>query len=244
MKNFVYIIILLFGFESIAQNKTLIEAPKNQNLFEVLSDSLQYVDSNFQFGKVYHADGKSSEVYLNYNLLLSEMHFVVYDSELKKNKILSIANPETIKFIIFGKHLFVYDDKYGYLEVLVNTEIKLLKKEKLVVKADDKSQGGYGAASESSGKTNVSYIKAFNTPFPIGSDGDITAYAEKEIKFYGMKSSAAKSLSSKKNLLGLFAKNQRTTLQAYLDSLNGKWNEEQHLIDFFKYADKIIKENK
>jgi len=225
-----------------AQNKAVVEAPKNKNLFEVLSDSLQYVESNFQWGKVYFNDGKVTEAYLNYNLLLGEMHFILYDKELKKNKVLSIANPETISFIVFGKYVYIYDSKYGYLEVLVNTKVKLLKWEKLIVKAEDNSQSAYGTKSESSGGTNVSYLSGFNTPFPLGSDGNVLANATKEVKYFGLKSKTVKPLSSKKNLISLFPKKHHEELKGYLDSLNGSWNDANNLIEIFKFADKFKNE--
>ena len=234
-------VVILLSLSSFGQNKT-IDVPADKNLREVLANSLQYVEPDFLWGRVLHNDGSVSEAFLNYNLLLGEMHFILLDTETGNDKVLSLANPEAINFITIGKRLFIFDKRYGYMEVLVNGQIKLLKKSKLEIKAGDRPRDSYGYLPESASSSTLNYFGGENFIYAPDREEIIKANTVREDRYYAMKSKSINPLSSKSALFKTSAKKHRDELSSYQNSLKGFWNDEQNLIEYFKFANKLEKE--
>lgn len=226
---------------SAAQSKTEVYIPVNVNLRESLSNTIQYVEPHFLLGMVYLNDGTSSNAFLNYNILLDEMHFIFKDESTGEDRILALANPQSINFVSFGKRLLIHDKKYGYLEVLMNGNIKLLKKRKLEVKSTDQPKDSYGNLSEAAATSTMTSFNGENFHYSPESEKLIQANAIKIEKFYSLKSKIIKPIKSKKSLLKLGSKKNKE-LNNFFDGLTGKWNEEQNLIEYFKLVNKLQKD--
>ena len=219
--------------------KSKIEVPAGKNLREVLSNSLQYVEPDFLLGKVYYKDKSVSEGFFNYNILLNEMHFVIYEKETDTDKILKLANPETVDFITFGKRLFVFDKRYGYLEVIYNGKVKLLKKSTLQVISGDRPRDSYGYLPESAASSSLDYFGGENFIYAPDREEIIKANTKREDRYYSQKAKAIKPITTKKALLSLSSKKHSDELSKFIDDLPGKWNDEQNLFEFFKFANKF-----
>jgi hypothetical protein len=222
--------------------KSQIDVPAGKNLREVLSNSLQYVEPDFLLGKVYYKDKSVSEGFFNYNILLNEMHFVFYDKESDTDRVLSLANPETIDFITFGKRLFVFDKRYGYVEVIFNGKIKLLKKSTLEVVSGDRPRDSYGYLPESAASSKLDYFGGENFIYAPDREEILKANTKREDRYYSQKAKSIKPISSKKSLLSLSSKKHSDELSKFIDDLPGKWNDEQNLFEYFKFANKFENE--
>lgn len=232
-------IIILSSYFALSQQKSQIEVPADRNLREVLSNSLQYVEPDFILGRVVHNDGSVSEAFLNYNILLGEMHFIFMNKETGKDKVLSLANPQDINFISFGKRLFIWDKRYGYLEVLVNGNTKLVKRSKLEIKSGERPRDSYGYLPESASSSNIQYFGGENFIYAPDREEIIKANTFRDDRYYAVKNESVKALTSKKVLFKLVPKSSREELKNYQTSQKGFWNSEDNLIDFFKRVNKI-----
>jgi hypothetical protein len=106
-------------------------------------------------GKVYFKDGLSFTANLNYNALLGEVQFIN-----EKSDTLSLADENSVKFIIIGKDSFYYSN--GYIELITgNDRVKLGVSQKLVV--TDKSKiGAYNQPTARSSITSYSSVAIGN----------------------------------------------------------------------------------
>jgi hypothetical protein len=129
--------------------------PAGQSVNSIVPDSLIFRYPQFVTGKVYFKDGLSFTANLNYNALLGEVQFIN-----EKSDTLSLADENSVKFIIIGKDSFYYSN--GYIELITgNDRVKLGVSQKLVV--TDKSKiGAYNQPTARSSITSYSSVAIGN----------------------------------------------------------------------------------
>ena len=202
-----------------AQNTTSIAVKAGSNIMDVLSTADVFHYPQFTSGKVLFKDGISAEAKLNYNRLLDEMHFID-----PKGDTLAIANEKTIKFIVIDKDSFFYDQ--GYVRLLYGNNVVKLAIKQVWKVVDTKKTGAYNMAS------SVSSISSKSSYFDGRRFHKITVnenvvLSKVEQYYFGDKYNRF-VLANKKNLLMLFAKEQRR-IEMYLKENKVDFNNKDDL---------------
>jgi hypothetical protein len=219
MKNIHLLIMALLPTAiALAQKPETVKIEMNQNVKEVLTNEI-YRYPAFTQGKVYFKDGAPKQALLNYNRLLSEMHFLN-----PKGDTLAIAQPEIINFIEINQDTF-YIDK-AFLEMVVqNKQVKLAKKETIQL-VDRQKVGAYGETN------SAGAIGSFNT---YTNNAQTVQLNTNEVKLYSLQTEfyiADKHnhfiLVTKKNLVNLYAK-QEKDLKTFLQENNTNLHNEEDL---------------
>lgn len=212
---------LLFTITSIvliAQTKKgEIVVSKTDDLKNVLTSKTQYLLDEFVEGTVYYTNGRTSRGMLNYNLLLDEIHFISPDE-----KVLALSEPNTINFISLGRKIFVFNSRYGYMEVAYNGNIKLLIKRKLEVKQKEyEFRGAYGETSTSAsiGSGENAVIRDWS----VSRFGDANTIVEGEVLyteqfFLQDKSKRTNIIANLRPFERIVGKKNRETLREYIKS--------------------------
>lgn len=239
---FVFLAVVLHAGVVSSQVVTSIQAQPKMNLREVLANSLQYIEPDFLLGRVIYNNGEMSQAFLNYNLLLNEIHFIQTDEETGTDRVMSLKNPQDVNFISIGRRLFIYDSRLGFLEILVNGKIKLLKKTSLEVSTKNQPSDAYGPIPITSSTTTVGSFVGENFNFNPDREDILKANTIRTEKYFSQKSSSIRPISTKKALLKLSPKKHHEELSSYLDMLKLRWNDEKNLIEYFKFANTFEKE--
>lgn len=96
----------------------------------------------FTTGRVFLRDGVVSEVRLNYNRLVDEIHFIN-----EKGDTLALANENNLKFVAVGNDTFCYDE--GYIRIVSSGKpVKLAIREIWII-SETRQLGAYGASNNS-----------------------------------------------------------------------------------------------
>lgn len=121
----------------------------------VLSNGFQYLYPNFIQGRVFFDTGEASTAYLNYNILLNEIHFLenqhIENMDMEtENDFLDHAQSlvlDDIEFIVIGKDVFVNTPR-GIMFLVANYDIQLLQYNK-ITQTGTKKTGAYGQEVQS-----------------------------------------------------------------------------------------------
>lgn len=148
-----FLVVQLFIYSVKAQDFFKVKAGEEPK--KAIPATLQYLHPQFQTGKVVFLNGTTSVAQLNYNLLLSEIHFINNNKDT-----LSLANEQLIKEIFVGSQQFIFDAKYGYLliEPAPESLIRLGTKQELRV-TNVERVGGY---QQSLGATSTKSYSSFS----------------------------------------------------------------------------------
>ena len=112
MKKLSLLFLVLSSYSLRSQTDTTYIIKPGENIFDVvlLKDIYRY--PGFIQGSVLFRDGRSVRSRLNYNMLISQVQFIDM-----KGDTLSLAEEETIKYVVIAQDSFCYDD--GYIELMV-----------------------------------------------------------------------------------------------------------------------------
>jgi hypothetical protein len=152
----------------------------------------------FTYGKIIFKSSKLDSALMNYNILLSEMHFI-----RPPHDTLAIANQSDILYVIFKTDTFYCNN--GYLQFKAqNSRLKLAQKQYVKILAIRKSSG-YGMTSSTSAITSVtSFEGAFSTNFNLLMNDEMVL--AKQIDYYFSISLNEFQLFNKGNILKVFSK--------------------------------------
>ena len=132
----------------IAQNRLKIEnidvtQDQDINENELLRNAV-YIFPEFSDGIIYFKNGTANKSKFNYNTLHGEMQF------LDNEKVLSLANPQSVNYVIINKKVFYYMSGTHFAELLLdNDNIKLCVKRSTKL-ADIQAKGAYGTTNVTS----------------------------------------------------------------------------------------------
>ena len=205
------LLLLLLGIightESISQNLTSATIKAGGTVRDVLTPADIFYYSQFIKGKVVFQDGTKSEARLNYSCLVDEMHFI--DA---KGDTLALANEKIVKFILIGQDTFYYNE--GYVrQVASNNIVKLADKRVWKVGSAERI-GAYDNANPSGAITTLtSYNDGEGRRYNLVVNEDIDLRIVNQLYFGDAYNHFV--LASKKNLMMLFPKRQRT-IENYL----------------------------
>ena len=109
---------------------------------DVLPNHEIFFYPEFTTGRVFLRDGIVSEVKLNYNRLVDEMHFIS-----EKGDTLALANEINLKFVAVGNDTFCYDE--GYLRIVSSGKAVKLAIREIWIISETRQLGAYGATNNS-----------------------------------------------------------------------------------------------
>lgn len=185
---------------------------------DVMAFSDIYHYAQFREGQVTFKDGTGATAPLNYNRLLDELQFVAPNGDT-----LSLANEQTIRWIVIGTDTFYYTD--GFVrQMRGSARAKLAIKQTWRI-ADNKKQGGYNTTSSLAASSSRAYFTGGNRMTKLSVSEDVVLEPA-EYYYFGDPYNRF-VLAGKKNLLRLFPKNERQINNFLSDNK----------IDFRKLAD-------
>ncbi|MFO8022609.1 MAG: hypothetical protein R6U65_09105 [Perlabentimonas sp.] len=142
---------ILLSFSAFSQNeRNKVNVSSGDTLNYALSMGMQYIYPEFVEGTVYFDDRSRSKSFLNYNILVDEIHFINaddldYDNIKSEKDFLKIAkklNLKGVDFVIIGQDIF-FNTKSGIMRLIANYDVKLLQKNKVVL-TNETRRGAYG----------------------------------------------------------------------------------------------------
>ena len=150
MKLLLCICIGLFSVPAFAQPGKTYTIKPGENIIKVISVNEIFKYPSFVIGTVIFKDGRNVRSRLNYNSLIGQIQFI----DLKGDT-LSLAEEETVRYIVIGTDSFCYDK--GYIELIIDgSPIRLGKK--VLFKEFEQKPGSYGLSSGTTAAVNLSSI--------------------------------------------------------------------------------------
>lgn len=155
----------------------------------------------FSNAQVFLRNGVVSEVKLNYNRLVDEMHFID-----QKGDTLALDSEHNLRFIVVGNDTFLYDE--GYMKIVSSQQAVKLAIRDIWVISETRQVGAYGSTN-----TSVSML-SFKTMHQDGRLYDLVVNEDiilkKQAKYYFGNSFNQFVIASKANLLMLFPKEEQS----------------------------------
>lgn len=190
---------LLFSTTLLSQETKVIRFNNNRDDRDSILKII-YRYPQFILGTVYFQNGTTTGAYLNYNRYFDEMQYLD-----PKRDTLTIANPETIQYIVVRNDTFYHNR--GYVQrVAGNKNATLSVKDRLKL-LDRQKIGGYGLP------TSAGSVETFNGYYdgtkmnPLKVNEDIVL--QEETTYYFSNSNRGIRQATKKNVLLLFPKHER-----------------------------------
>jgi len=219
-------ILLIFNPFVSAQEKIVVK-PGTSVISYFKQDEI-YKYPKFKSGKVSFQSGSTMVALLNYNILLSEMHFMQPPKDT-----LAISNPAYIKFISIEGDTFYFNDGY-LLYTAQNSKIKLYQKQ--YIKVDDvRKSAGYGTTSSTSAITTLGNLGGGSSHFTHNLVSQEELVLSKRLDFYFsdslnkfypfIKKNILKVYSEDKQKIGEFVKTNKIDFEKGEDAMK--------LFDFF-----------
>ena len=201
--------ILIGNIDLSAQDSTFVTIKTGQNVKDVLTPSDIYHYPQFTNGKVFLRDGSMAVGKMNYNRLYGQMLFINPIGDT-----LALADEKNIKFIVFHRDTFYFDE--GYVRIIADNDFVKLAEKQVWVVADIRKVGTHNRS------TNTVAITSFST-YTDGTDAakskDLILNEDivlrKETQYYFGDKYNHFIRSGKKRLIQLFPKEERS-IENYL----------------------------
>ncbi len=231
------LLIIASSLQSTAQRRTVMELPFNPEMRETLANSLQYLEPDFAMGNISLKDGTLIPTLMNYNILFDEMHFVIDLPRTGEQQIRAITNFDELNFITIGRRMFIYHETHGFLEVLVDGDMQLLKKTRLELKPENRRRDGYGYLPESASLTRIQYLHLGNEDFLHAPDREkiIEGSTVLTETYYSLSDNSLRLINNRRAVQRLLPRVQRNELDAFMETLDGRWSNEDNLVAIFRF---------
>lgn len=212
----------------LAQKRTTVKVKAGNNIMDVLPASEVFSYPQFTNGKVFLRDGSKTEVRLNYNRLVDEMHFVGPSGDT-----LALDNEKTIKYIVIGTDTFYYDE--GYLRLVSTGSLAKLGIQQIWKISDTRQVGAYNTTNNSLSMLSYISMNEGGRLYDLTVNEDIIL--TKIERYYFGDNFNHFVIADKGNLLALFPKEQNS-ISRYLKenkvSFNNR-NDLEKLIQYLKH---------
>lgn len=236
-RYFLWILLCVFSLQSAGQRRTVMELPFNPEMRKTLANSLQYLETDFLMGNISLKDGTLIPTLMNYNILFDELHFVMEDEDTGEEQIRAFTNFDALRFVTIGRRMFIHDRRHGFLEVLVDGDHQLVKKSRLELKAEDRSRDGYGYLPESSSIQRIRYLHLGNEDFLHAPDREkiIEGNTIRTETYFSLSDNSLRMINNRRSIQRMLPRAQRNELEAYMGTLEGRWDEEKNLVSIFQF---------
>lgn len=219
---------LLLHVNNYAQDEQWV-VKNNDNVKEVLGDSVIFMYPRFTPGSVYFRDGKVSKAALNLNLLNGEMQFISLS-----NDTMALADEGTIKYIVINTDTFYYSKVFIEL-VYGNAEAKLGKI--IAIKpVNMKKTGAYEAVSSvSSINSASSFYNTTSSVAKLGGEREIALHKE-TVYFIGDGFNHFLP-AMKKNIYEMF-NTRKTSIETFIKENKIELSKEEDLVKLIDFLGK------
>jgi hypothetical protein len=242
MKTFILSVCLsiLLAGPVVAQNQRSVHVNFADTLNTVLSMGFQYLYPAFTRGTVYFTTGQATTSYLNYNILMNEIHFMdlatIRNIQFKdESEYLTYAQSlvlTDVRYVLIGSDHF-FNTPRGIMYLVANYDPKLLRKDFIKLKSQS-NIGAYGM------QTQVSSIEA-RTNLPsspdLGSEGVkpkiVTEYTRKT-DFFLFRDGKVYS-ANRKGFERMF-RNKRNEIRQYVKDNRVDFNNEDDLVKLLEFC--------
>lgn len=231
------VLVLSLSLNGYAQQRTVMQLPFNPEMRETLANSLQYLEPDFAMGNISLKDGTLIPTLMNYNILFDEMHFVMKDERTGQEQIRAFSNFGNLNFITIGRRMFVHHQRHGFLEVLVDGDVQLVKKTRLELKPENRRRDGYGYLPESASLTRINYLHLGNEDFLHAPDREkiIEGSTVLTENYYSFSDNSLRLINNRRAIQRTLPRAQRDELGAFMETLPGRWNREENLVAIFRF---------
>jgi len=243
MKNkiiFTAIAFLLFVIQTQGQNQNRVNVNFGDTLNHVLSMGFQYLYPEFTRGTVHFSTNEKSSAFLNYNILLNEIHFMNLADIKDKNfesesDFLQHAQSLELRDVT---HITIKDDNFinthrGIMYLVVNDEVKLLRND-IIRMSGQSNIGAYGMQSQTS-----SVERRSSTPSERARRGEeykqeiITEYS-RETQFYLLSDDRARR-ATRRGFERTF-RSKRDNIRLFIEENDINFQNEEDLVKLLKYC--------
>ena len=204
MVNIFFLVVFCFFTKVEAQETYTIKPGENVLEIVQLKNLFQY--PAFVDGSVIFRDGRTVKSRLNYNYFNAQIQFI--DG---KGDTLTLADENTIKYVIIAKDSFCYNG--GYIQLIHQAETVTLGK-KVYFKDFEQKKGTNGLSSGTSSAINASSIVVDSKAFNFNTEHELTLVKNTD---YVIGNKNEFLVADKKNLAKLFPKHKKTIAE-YLDN--------------------------
>jgi hypothetical protein len=212
-----------------AQGNQYLRVKAGDNPSKVLSANAKYRYPAFLPGSLIFTNNSTSTAKFNYNMLLSEMHFID-----PKGDTLAIANDPTIQAVRIEKDVYYYEFPKTYWVLLYDYgTAKLMGKQSLAL-IDSEKEGGYGQSTGSSSITNKTTFSSSNSSIAkLNNQADMLF--SKKTAFRLMDNNRKFYTTNQGGFLSLFSKNKQIIKQ-YLREKPLDFGQEEDLKKLLDYC--------
>ena len=203
MKIFLLLLIIFINYsKASAQDSTLVTIKTGSSIKDVLKTTDIFYYPKFISGNAFFRDGAKATALMNYNRLFDQILFINSNRDT-----LALTDEKTIKFITLEKDTFYYDE--GYLRLVTsNSVIKLAEKQNWEV-ADVRKMGAHNTPSTTFAIASIStLVDIFGKSHDLILNEDVIL--RKVTNYYFGDKYNLFVPASKKNLLSLFPKEQKS----------------------------------
>ncbi|MFD1145204.1 hypothetical protein ACFQ4C_29000 [Larkinella insperata] len=192
----------------------------------------RYRYPDFRTGTLTYLNGLTATGRFNYNILIGEMQFID-----PRGDTLALANETTIRSVQVAEVAFLYDQKYGFMEVTAEyLPVKLAMKPIFKTVRAEKN----GAYNQSSGTSSITQYKSFvgstGQLARLGQEGDLLL--EKDVVYLVIDQNNRFHRLSKGTILKIFSKN-KSAIEAYLKTESIDFKKERDLRKLLQFCSEL-----
>ena len=215
----------------LAQDSTYVTIKSGDRIQESLTSDDLYYYSQFTIGEVFFKGGTKAKAKVNYSRLFDQMLFID-----NKGDTLALAEERTIKFIAVDQDTFYYDE--GFVRIVADNKFVKLAEKQIWVVTDIRKPGPHNTSTSTIGVTSVRTFRQGNDAVrnPLKLDEDIVL--RKETQYYFGDEYNHFIRASKKGLLGLFNKKQRS-IENYLKENKVNFDKRDDIEMLFQFISKL-----
>jgi hypothetical protein len=205
-----FIILILFPvLPAIAQKKLQYEVNTGEVVGAVITNDEAYQYTTFKPATIALTTGQVASSPINYHALFGEMHFIS-----SKGDTMAVGNESSISYLAAETDTFYYHEGF-VLQLASNKDVKLVKRERIILAEKLKSTGGYGNTSSSGVESvyGIASAKVFKTL--VASEKMVFA---REKVFYFRDKDNQLTPAVKANLLKLYKQNKKAVEQYLSDN--------------------------
>lgn len=192
----------------------------------------QYVYPEFLPGKILLTNGGSLTAKLNYNLVLSEMHFVH-----SKGDTLALEDNPTIWAVAVGQDAFYYEYPKQYWMLLTDYDTGKLMIRRAMILIDREKEGGYGQSTGTSSIRNTTSLSSGNSSVArLNNHADLLFSRKNEYRL--MDKNYRFYQANQSGFLTLFSKN-KSVIKEYVRENKINFTQEEDLKKLLQFCTQL-----
>lgn len=181
----------------------------------------------FMNGRLTFVAGRSQERKFNYNFFSGNMDFINENGDT-----LILTTSRELRLVTIGSHVFYFDPREGYIEIMLQLPLALGVKEIFFAAIKETvADDGYGVVSHTTSAT-----RSFRGPVTAGIINVENLY-KKESYYYFIDQQNNVYQANKFTILRLFEDHKRE-IKAYLKENNVDFRNGQHMADLVRFCNR------